>query len=336
DRLASYGASHVRVFAGGGGTISSEEIRELESYGVERVYSPNDGLRLGLDGMIDDVVARARAVVRPTLGVGAHGELTPEHPANLARAVSALEEGACSLDALLPALAGSQRPPVVGLTGTGGAGKSSLLDELLLRFLAAFPTYRIGVLAVDPTRRRTGGALLGDRIRMNALANERLFMRSLATRRQHLATAKVLQDSIGLFTRAGFDLVLVETAGIGQSDTEIVDLVDLSMYVMTSDFGAPSQLEKIDMIDFADLIVLNKFERRGAQDALREIRKQWRRNRVSFETPDHEVPVYPAIASRFNDEGVNRLFDALCRALREQATAGSAQGAANDDGARGG
>ena len=208
--------------------------------------------------------------------------------------------------------------PVIGITGTGGAGKSSVTDELLNRFLASFPEMHIAVISVDPTRRRTGGALLGDRIRMNSLRSDRIFMRSMATRRQHAATNVVLKDSIGFLKSLGYDLVIVETAGIGQSDSEIVDLVDFPMYVMTSDYGAASQLEKIDMLDFAELVVLNKFDKRGAEDALRDVRKQWKRNRVAFQTPDEDVPVYPTIASQFNDPGVSWMFANLTRLLREK------------------
>ena len=212
------------------------------------------------------------------------------------------------------------RVPVIGITGTGGAGKSSLTDELLARLVRHFPQAQIAVVAMDPTRRRSGGALLGDRIRMNSLAAESIFMRSLATRRAHLATSAVLKDVIELYQAAGFDLVIVETAGIGQSDTEIIDLVDLSVYVMTSEYGAASQLEKIDMLDFADFIVLNKSEKRGAEDGLRDVRKQWRRNHPErAQLPDAELPVYPTIASRFNDPGVNRLFAAICGALNAEA-----------------
>jgi methylmalonyl-CoA mutase len=210
----------------------------------------------------------------------------------------------------------------VGITGTGGAGKSSVVDELLLRFLHAFPQMRIAVLAVDPTRRRSGGALLGDRIRMNSLRNHRVFMRSMATRRQHAATSVVLKDCIAFLKGQGYDLVIVETAGIGQSDSEIVDLVDFPMYVMTSDYGAASQLEKIDMLDFAELVVLNKFDKRGAEDALRDVRKQWKRNRVAFQLKDEDVPVYPTIASQFNDPGVTWMFTNLCRLLREKLGSG--------------
>ncbi|MFU8878077.1 MAG: methylmalonyl-CoA mutase family protein, partial [Wenzhouxiangellaceae bacterium] len=208
--------------------------------------------------------------------------------------------------------------PVVGLTGTGGAGKSSVTDELINRFLQYFPDMKIAVLAVDPTRRRTGGALLGDRIRINSLRSERVFMRSMATRREHLATSEVLQQCIGYLRSCGFGLVLVETAGIGQADTEIVDLVDFPVYVMTSDYGAASQLEKIDMLDFAEMVILNKFEKRGAEDALRDVRKQWKRNRLKFDLPAEQVPVYPTIASQFNDPGVTWMFVELCRLLREK------------------
>src|SRR6185369_5887136 len=208
--------------------------------------------------------------------------------------------------------------PVLGITGTGGAGKSSVVDEIVLRFLQSFPQMRIAVLAVDPTRRRSGGALLGDRIRMNSLRSPRVFMRSMATRRQHMATSIVLKDCIAFLKGQGYDLVIVETAGIGQSDSEIVDLVDFPMYVMTSDYGAASQLEKIDMIDFAEVVVLNKYDKRGAEDALRDVRKQWKRNRVAFKLTDEQVPVYQTIASQFNDPGVTWMFTNLCRLLRDK------------------
>ena len=223
-----------------------------------------------------------------------------------------------SSDSRFPTPHSRPMTPVIGITGTGGAGKSSVVDELLLRFLHAFPKMRIAVLAVDPTRRRSGGALLGDRIRMNALRSHRVFMRSMATRRQHAATSIVLKDCVGFLKGQGYDLVIVETAGIGQSDSEIVDLVDFPMYVMTSDYGAASQLEKIDMVDFAELIVLNKFDKRGAEDALRDVRKQWKRNRVAFQLKDEEVPVYPTIASQFNDPGITWMFTNLCRLLRHK------------------
>jgi methylmalonyl-CoA mutase len=322
DMLRERGAGHIRVVVGGGGTIAPHEIEELEAYGVERIYTPEDGRKLGLDGMIADVMRRTHASVgrRPAFEFGPMG---PRDQQQVARAISALELGnvpAALRETLRKSGARTpRRAPVLGITGTGGAGKSSLTDELLLRLVRYFPERNIAVVAMDPTRRRSGGALLGDRIRMNALAAESVFMRSLATRRQNLATSAVLADVLGLLRHAGFDLIVVETAGIGQSDTEIVDLVDIPLYVMTGEYGAASQLEKIDMLDYAELIALNKFEKRGAEDALRDVRKQWRRNRVAFQLPDDAVPVFPTIASRFNDPGVNRLFGALCARLDAQA-----------------
>jgi isobutyryl-CoA mutase len=327
DMLREAGAQHIHVVVGGGGTISPAEIADLEAYGVAKIYTPEDGRRLGLSGMIQDVFAR--------IGRRAHERVTALpgvlDPGGIARAITVLEGGGASDGAdaddlrrlLSEAVAGPHAAPVIGLTGTGGAGKSSLTDELLHRFLRQFPERRVAVVAIDPTRRRSGGALLGDRIRMNSLASPQVFMRSLATRRQHLATSAVLGDVIALYRAAGFDLVVVETAGIGQSDTEIVDLADVSLYVMTGEYGAASQLEKIDMLDFADIVVLNKFEKRGAEDALRDVRKQWRRNHPEqSKLPDAEIPVFPTIASRFNDPGVNRLFLALCARLDRESSVG--------------
>jgi isobutyryl-CoA mutase len=320
DMLRERGYEHVRVVVGGGGTIAPQEIEALERHGVEKIYTPEDGRRMGLAGMIDDVFTRISAVHKPAyefrpLNARDHGLI--------ARTISVLE-GADNGEAndshveqIRRALARSRhKVPVIGITGTGGAGKSSLTDELLARLVRQFPEAQIAVVAMDPTRRRSGGALLGDRIRMNSLASENIFMRSLATRRAHLATSAVLKDVIDLYKAAGFDLVIVETAGIGQSDTEVVDLVDLSLYVMTSEYGAASQLEKIDMLDFADFIVLNKSEKRGAEDALRDVKKQWRRNHHDrAQLADAQLPVFPTIASRFNDPGVNRLFAAVCQEL---------------------
>jgi len=327
DMLKARNAAHIRVFAGGGGTITPEEIRELEAYGVERIYHPNDGMHMGLVAMIEDVVKRAEAARQP---VDKPHKVAFDNEIEIGRMLSAIEEQALDESELAHLrkewqLAGG-KTPVVGITGTGGAGKSSVTDELLNRFLSSFPDMHIAVVSVDPTRRRTGGALLGDRIRMNSLRSKRVFMRSMATRRQHAATNVVLQDCIAFLKSLGYDLVIVETAGIGQSDSEIVDLVDFPMYVMTSDFGAPSQLEKIDMLDYAELVVLNKFDKRGAEDALRDVRKQWKRNRVKFDLKDEDVPVYPTIASQFNDPGLNWMFANLCRLLREKLGGGKGKG----------
>lgn len=349
DMLAERGAGHIRVFGGGGGTITPEEIRELQAYGVERIYHPNDGMHMGLVQMIEDVIARAtrnresgmgngesieQGIGNRESGIGKAALPAIDDEIGIGRMLSAIEDGiyneaelvklrkqwaSGSADSPFP-IPHSRIPttPVVGITGTGGAGKSSVTDELLNRFLASFPHMRIAVISVDPTRRRTGGALLGDRIRMNSLRSHRVYMRSMATRRQHAATNTVLKDCIGFLKGLGYDLVIVETAGIGQSDSEIVDLVDFPMYVMTSEYGAASQLEKIDMLDFAELIVLNKYDKRGAEDALRDVRKQWKRNRVAFQTADEDVPAYPTIASQFNDPGISWMFVNLCRLLREK------------------
>jgi methylmalonyl-CoA mutase len=321
DMLRERGAEHIRVVVGGGGTIVPAERAELEAYGVEKVYGPEDGMEMGLKGMIQDVFRRVRAWSKPPFDPAA---CVPDQPATIGRTISLLEtapEGDKRIAALLKgweARSRASRAPVIGLTGTGGSGKSSLTDELLNRFRASFPDLDIAVLAVDPTRRRTGGALLGDRIRMNSLAGSNIYMRSMATRRAHAATSAILTETIDLLKASGYGLILLETAGIGQSDSEVVDLVDFSIYVMTGDYGAASQLEKIDMIDYADMIALNKFEKRGSQDALRDIKKQWRRNHVAFDVADDAIPVYPTIASQFNDPGVNRLFQALVQRMTEK------------------
>jgi methylmalonyl-CoA mutase len=362
EMLRERGAGHIRVFGGGGGTITPQEISQLQEAGVERLYHPNDGMALGLTGMIDDLIERARdhrltsaapapdakrrefpgetAGKRPHLPSdsefheppGGHAvqetAATPHDDLQIARTLSALEDGVLAeheLDQLRANWRDGalKQAPVVGITGTGGAGKSTVTDELLSRLVQHFPDIRIAVVAVDPTRRRTGGALLGDRIRMNSLRNERIYMRSVATRQSNRSTSAMLTDAVAFLrsAAAGFDLVIVETAGIGQSDSEIVDLVDLPVYVMTSEFGAASQLEKIDMLDLAEIVVINKFDKRGAQDALRDVRKQWKRNHLAFERPDDEIPVYPTIASQFNDPGLTWMFAQLCRAIAERTDA---------------
>jgi isobutyryl-CoA mutase len=318
DLLRHHDASHIRVFGGGGGTITLEEIVELEDYGVCRIYHPTHGMQMGLEGMIDDLVRLAGEQRRLSF---VPSQIERQSPTSVAAMISALEDGLldeATLNTWRNTWQTAKQAPVLGITGTGGAGKSSSVDELLVRFLNTRPHMNIAVLAVDPTRRRSGGALLGDRIRMNSLRSPQIFMRSMATRRQHLATNEMLADVTAMLRAQDYDLVIVETAGIGQSDSEIVDLVDFSLYIMTSDFGAASQLEKIDMIDFADMIILNKSDKRGAQDALRDVRKQWQRNHNAFHIEGDDIPVYPTMASRFNDGGMNKAFAALCHRMAEK------------------
>ncbi|MFO1054877.1 MAG: methylmalonyl-CoA mutase family protein [Planctomycetota bacterium] len=315
DLLVERGAGHVRIFGGGGGVILAEEIAALQEYGIERIYSPDDGRALGLSGMVEDMLRRCDFEPPTQIDEAA---LRSGDKLALARALSLAENDPQALDALLarlpePGIA----PPVLGVTGTGGAGKSSLIDELVQRFLRFCPGRRIAVLSIDPTRRKTGGALLGDRIRMNSIHDERAFMRSMATRRAHLSLAEAAKQALTLLKRCGFDLVLLESSGIGQSDTEIVEHSDVALYVMTPEYGAATQLEKIDMLDFADFVAINKFDRRGALDALRDVRKQYQRNRNRFEVPSDSMPVFGTMASHFNDPGTNALFGALVSRLAE-------------------
>jgi methylmalonyl-CoA mutase len=322
QELRDRGAGHVRVYGGGGGTIVPEEIAELMARGVARIFSPEDGRALGLEGMIALILEECRASARapqpaellPKLGPGATGAI--------AGLISFLEaaatERAAEADRVRAALArraSGRQAPVVGFTGTGGAGKSSVVDELVRRFRHGAPGRRIGVVLVDPTRRRSGGALLGDRIRMNGIHGPGVFVRSFATRRAHAAVSLAVTDAVLVLRAAGFDLIFVETAGIGQSDSEIVDLADTSVYVMTPEYGAPSQLEKIDMLELASLVVVNKSDRRGAADALRDVRRQWRRNHPGASADDAELPVFATVASQWDDPGLDRLYQALCTRL---------------------
>ncbi|MEM7082771.1 MAG: fused isobutyryl-CoA mutase/GTPase IcmF [Pseudomonadota bacterium] len=317
DMLKEHGAGHIKVFGGGGGVIVYDEIQSLQAYGVERLYSPHDGQQLGLQGMIDDMLARtaaAQAPAAPTL------DSLPQYTAtNLAQVITGIENGAYDKPALASLSASAPPVPVLGITGTGGAGKSSLTDEIIQRFRQdSGDSVRIAILAVDPTRRKTGGALLGDRIRMNAIYHPNIYMRSLATRGTTGEVPDYLPDVISAARHSGFDLVVVETPGIGQGDAGIVPFVDTAMYVMTPEFGAQSQLEKIDMLDYADVVVINKFDRKGSDDALRDVAKQVQRNRQAFSQQPHEMPVFGSIASRFNDDGVTAAYQYLKRQLVEK------------------
>src|SRR5205809_3641794 len=306
--------------ASGGGVIVADEIRELQAYGGARIYTPEDGQKMGLQGMINDMLASCDE----DLSQHAPNELNGVKRGDrrgLARLITALENGATELKLREQMLkeADALSVPVLGVTGTGGSGKSSLADELVRRFrLDQEDRLDIAILAVDPSRRKSGGALLGDRIRMNAIAGSRVFMRSLATRGAEAEISKGVPDVIAACKVAGFDLVVVETSGIGQGDAAIVPLVDASLYVMTPEFGAASQLEKIDMLDFADFVAINKFDRKGAADALRDVRKQYQRNRELFDRSAGEMPVYGTIAARFNDDGVTALYQPLCARLTQE------------------
>src|SRR5213595_1840037 len=316
DLLKQRGGEHIQVFGGGGGVIVPPEIRELHAYGVTRIYSPEDGQRMGLQGMIGEMVMRCDKDItqfapKDTQAIQGNGEMSWRA---LAQLITAIESGSADakLMAGVKAAAAERKIPVVGITGTGGAGKSSLSDEIIRRIrLDQEDHLRIAVISIDPSRRKSGGALLGDRIRMNAIGpwreGPRVYMRSLATRDFGSEISAALPDVIAACKAAGFDLVIVETSGIGQGNAAIVPLVDISLYVMTPEFGAATQLEKIDMLDFADFVAINKFDRKGAADALRDVRKQYQRNRELFSTSPEEMPVYGTIAARFNDDGVTAL-----------------------------
>lgn len=317
DLLKEQGAGHIKIFGGGGGTILPTEIQELHDYGIARIYSPDDGRAMGLQGMINDLLTQCDF---PT-GQNINGELNDFKQKNkysIARLISAAENTGEKADAWLEEIreqAPSRKVPVLGITGTGGAGKSSLVDELVRRFLTDFEDKTIAVVSVDPSKRKTGGALLGDRIRMNAIKNSRVYMRSLATRQSNLSISKYIADAVDILKAAEYDLIILETSGIGQSDTAITDFSDMSLYVMTPEYGAASQLEKIDMLDFADVIALNKFDKRGALDALRDVKKQYKRNHNLWEAKDEELPVFGTIASQFNDPGMNQLYRVIMNTI---------------------
>lgn len=320
DLLREKGAPHIKIYGGGGGVILPREIKELHAYGIAGIFSPEDGRVLGLQGMINEQI---KGTDFPT-ATGSYLEkldmLTTETPEILANLITAAEsnDDEETKKMIEEARKRTKETPVLGITGTGGAGKSSLTDELIRRFLKEFPDKRVAILSVDPTKQKTGGALLGDRIRMNAIFNNRVYMRSLATRGSRTELTASIGDVLDVVRVAGYDLIIVETSGIGQGDAEITKYTDLSMYVMTSEFGAPTQLEKIDMIDFADVIAINKFERKGSEDALRQVQKQYQRSRELWHESLDTMPVYGTIASQFNDKGTNALFAALVNIINEK------------------
>ena len=320
DLLKEKGAGHIKIFGGGGGVILPDEIKELQDYGITRIYAPDDGRELGLQGMINDLVQKSDFPIGDKLN-GEAKHLEEKNPRAIARVISSAENfpeiAKETLDTIHKQNETS-KIPVLGITGTGGAGKSSLVDELVRRFLIDFPEKTIGLISVDPSKRKTGGALLGDRIRMNAINNPRVYMRSLATRQSNLALSKYVAEAIQVLKAAKYDIIILETSGIGQSDTEIMDHSDVSLYVMTPEFGAATQLEKIDMLDFADLVAINKFDKRGSLDALRDVKKQFQRNHNLWDANPDDLPVFGTIASQFNDPGMNTLYKAIMDKIVEK------------------
>ncbi|MBE0423911.1 MAG: methylmalonyl-CoA mutase family protein, partial [Lutibacter sp.] len=320
DLLQEKGAPQIKIFGGGGGVILPDEVKELENYGISKIYSPDDGRSMGLQGMINDMISLCDFPTGEIVDFSV-ADLTKKNSMQLAKAISAAENFSEKHPDFINEIKTASKKsetPVLGITGTGGSGKSSLVDELVRRYLLDFPEKTIAIVSVDPSKRKTGGALLGDRIRMNSIKNNRVYMRSLATRQSNLALSKHVSIAVDILKVAGFDMVILETSGIGQSDTEIVEHSNVSLYVMTPEYGAATQLEKIDMIDFADVIALNKFDKRGALDALRDIKKQYQRNHNLWENSVDSMPVYGSIASQFNDPGTNELYQVLIKKINEK------------------
>ncbi len=322
DMLAEKGCGHIKIFGGGGGVILPEEIKELHKYGITRIYSPDDGMEMGLQGMINDLVEKSDFPTGDDTNINIDRIINQDYSA-IAQLISVAENNSKDAEPIIEQLQKKikgNKAPVLGITGTGGAGKSSLVDEIVRRFLSDFPEKTMAIISVDPSKRKSGGALLGDRIRMNAIDNPRVYMRSLATRQSNLSISKYVKDAETIAQAAGFDFIILETSGIGQSDTAIVDHSDVSFYVMTPEYGAASQLEKIDMLDYADIIALNKSDKRGALDALRDVKKQYQRNNMLFNVDVDTLPIYGTVASQFNDPGVNNLYVNLLRIIEEKTT----------------
>ncbi len=320
DSLKEKGFEHVKIFGGGGGVILPDEMEELHNYGIARIYSPDDGRKMGLQGMINDVLEKSDFPIGKDNNIKLN-EIENGDFRAISKLISAVEnypDSVLEITEKINRKARETKIPVLGVTGTGGSGKSSLVDEFIRRFLIDFPEKSIGVICVDPSKRKSGGALLGDRIRMNSINNQRVFLRSMATRRANVVLSQSVSDVIKIFKAAEFDLIILETSGIGQSDTEIVDYSDLCLYVMTPEFGAPTQLEKIDMLEFAEIVALNKFDKRGGEDALRDVKKQYQRNNNLFDVASDQIPVYGTIASQFNDTGVNKFYLALIEKLNKK------------------
>ncbi len=313
DLLAENGCGHIKIFGGGGGTILPDEIEELHQYGITRIYSPDDGRHMGLEGMIEDVIKQCDVSLNGTGDYKTPMQLGEvKDVRKIARQITNVENGG---ESTVYSPQSTAVIPVLGITGTGGAGKSSVTDEIVRRFLNNFTDKTIAVISVDPSKKKTGGALLGDRIRMNAISHPRAYMRSLATRDDNTALSSAVQDAIDICKTAGFDFIILESAGVGQSDASILDFCDVSMYVMTPEYGAASQLEKINMLDFADLVCVNKFDKAGALDAFADVKKQYKRNHQLFSAKDEDLPIIGTMASKFNDEGVNHLFELLLKKI---------------------
>lgn len=320
DLLHENNAGHIKIFGGGGGTILPTEITDLENYGIAKIYSPDDGRKLGLQGMINDVLSKCDFPVGQILN-GEINNIKTNNKEVIARIISSIENLPDENEKIIKELEKKSQThpiPVLGITGTGGSGKSSMVDELIRRFLIDFKDKKVAIVSVDPSKRKTGGALLGDRIRMNSINNERVFMRSLATRQSNLALSKYVKDTVNVLKVSGYDLIILETSGIGQSDTEIIDHSDVSLYIMTPEYGAASQLEKIDMLDFADIIAINKFDKKGALDALRDVKKQYQRNHDLWHADAEDMPVIGTIASQFNDPGTNKLYAKIIQLINEK------------------